>query len=191
MNLARDCLEVMAKRKVTRTSRIAVASCTKQTSVVCQTKVPILILPKKNGFPSIHISPSFYDMMTSSNGNIFRVTGPLCGEFTGPGEFPTQRPVTRSFDVFFDLGLNKRLNKHSCGWWFETLSWSLWRHHNGYDPIAMTSVSSRYKIRHNFVRHEITYPFANFNGCIVEVWERTSNFIPYFIMDVITYSCWD
>ena len=28
-------------------------------------------------------------MMTSSNGNIFRVTGPLCGEFTGPGELPT------------------------------------------------------------------------------------------------------
>ena len=51
------------------------------------------------------------NMMTSSNGNIFRVTGPLCGEFTGPGEFPTQRPVTRSFDVFFDLRLNKRLNK--------------------------------------------------------------------------------
>ena len=69
--------------------------------------------------------------MTSSNGNIFRVTGPLCGEFTGPGEFPTQRPVTRSFDVYFDLRLNKRLSKHSWGWWFETLSWSLWRHHNG------------------------------------------------------------
>ena len=50
-------------------------------------------------------------MMTSSNGNIFRVTGPLCGEFTGPGEFPTQRPVTWSFDVFFDLRLNKRLSK--------------------------------------------------------------------------------
>ena len=27
------------------------------------------------------------------------------------GEFPTQRPVTRSFDVFFDLRLNKRLSK--------------------------------------------------------------------------------
>ena len=52
-----------------------------------------------------------FDMMTSSNGNIFRVTGPLCGEFTGPGEFPTQRPVTRSSDVFFDLRLNKRLSK--------------------------------------------------------------------------------
>ena len=70
-------------------------------------------------------------MMTSSNGNIFRVTGPLCGEFTGPGEFPTQRPVTRSFDVFFDLRLNKRLSKEPWGWWFETPSWSLWRHCNG------------------------------------------------------------
>ena len=48
-------------------------------------------------------------MMTSSNGNIFRATGHLCGEFTG--EFPAQRPVTRSFDVFFGLCLNKRLSK--------------------------------------------------------------------------------
>ena len=69
-------------------------------------------------------------MMTSSNGNIFRVTGPLCGEFTGPGEFPTQRPVTRSFDVFFDLRLNKRLSKQPWGWWFETPSWSLRRQCN-------------------------------------------------------------
>ena len=35
------------------------------------------------------------------------------------GEFPAQRPVTRSFDFFFDLRLNKRLSKHSRGWWFE------------------------------------------------------------------------
>ena len=35
-------------------------------------------------------------------------------------EFPTQRPLTLSFDVFFDLLLNKRLSKQSCGWWFET-----------------------------------------------------------------------
>ena len=72
-----------------------------------------------------------FSMMTSSNGNIFRVTGPFCGEFTGPGEFPAQRPVTRSFDVFFDLRLNKRLSKQPWGWWFETTSWSLWRHCNG------------------------------------------------------------
>ena len=72
----------------------------------------------------------FQDMMTSSNGNIFRVTGHLCGEFTSPGEFPTQRPVTRGFDVFFDLRLNKRLSKQPWGWWFETPSWSLWRQCN-------------------------------------------------------------
>ena len=69
-------------------------------------------------------------MMTSSNGNIFRVTGHLCGEFTVSGEFPTQRPVTRSFDVYFDLRPNKRLSKQSLGWWFETLSPPLWRHRN-------------------------------------------------------------
>ena len=45
-----------------------------------------------------------------------------------PGEFPTQRPVTRSFDVFFDLRLYKPLHKQSWGWWFETPSRSLWRH---------------------------------------------------------------
>ena len=45
-----------------------------------------------------------------------------------PGEFPTQRPATRSFDVFFDLHLIKRSSKHSRGWWFETLSPPLWRH---------------------------------------------------------------
>ena len=48
-----------------------------------------------------------------------------------PGEFPTQRPVTRSFDVFFDLRLNKRLSKQSWGWWLETLSRPLLRHRNG------------------------------------------------------------
>ena len=34
---------------------------------------------------------------------------------------------------------------------------------------------------------EITYPFPNFNGFTVEVWEWVSNFIQHFIMDVITY----
>ena len=46
------------------------------------------------------------------------------------GEFPAQRPVTRSFDIFFDVRLIKRLSKHSRGWWFETLSHPLWRHRN-------------------------------------------------------------
>ena len=46
------------------------------------------------------------------------------------GEFVAEKPVTRSFDVLFDLRLNKRLSKQSLGWWFETLSRLLWRHCN-------------------------------------------------------------
>ena len=42
-------------------------------------------------------------------------------------EFPVQRPVTQSFDVFFDLRLNKRFSKESWGWLFETLSCPSWR----------------------------------------------------------------
>ena len=56
-----------------------------------------------------------------------------------PGEFPAQRPVTRSFDVFFDSRLNKRLSKQPWGWWFETPAWSLWRHRNGYLSIWLES----------------------------------------------------
>ena len=48
------------------------------------------------------------------------------------GEFPTQRPLTRSFDVFFDLRLNKQLSKPSWGWWFETPSCPLWCHCNDF-----------------------------------------------------------
>ena len=46
------------------------------------------------------------------------------------GGFPSQRPVTRSFDVFFDLHLNKRLSKQSRRQWFETQTHSLRRHCN-------------------------------------------------------------
>ena len=42
---------------------------------------------------------------------------------------------------------------------------------------------------HYKVRDEIIYPFPNFNGEPVEVWEWIGNFIPHFIMNVITYSC--
>ena len=63
----------------------------------------------------------------------------LCaGNLMVTGEFPAQRPVTWSFDVFFDRRLNKRFSKQWWGWWLETPSCSLWRHfyalsnwHNG------------------------------------------------------------
>ena len=55
-------------------------------------------------------------MMTSSNGNIVRVTGHCSGISPVPGELSEQRPVTRSFDGFFDLRLNKQLSKQSVIW---------------------------------------------------------------------------
>ena len=67
-------------------------------------------------------------MTTSSNGKIFSITGCLWGEPLVTGEFPSQRPVTQSFDIFFDLSLNKQLSKESRRQWFETPS--LWRHCN-------------------------------------------------------------
>ena len=86
-----------------------------------------------HAFSSVIATSHNLSMMTSSNANIFRVTGPLCGEFTGPGEFPTPRPVTRSFDVFVDQRLNKRLselvNNREAG--------DLRRHRGHYDVIVM------------------------------------------------------
>ena len=55
-----------------------------------------------------------------------------------PGEFPTQRPVARSFDVYFDLRLNKQLSKQSWGWWLETPSRPLWRHRNDDNCLAVS-----------------------------------------------------
>ena len=98
-------------------------------------------------------------MMTSSNGNIFRVAGPLCGEFTGPGEFPAQRPMPRSFDVFFHLRLNKRLSKQPRGWWFETPQWSLWRHCNGWplEPCYQSCIHKRFR--------DLTRSYSSYGYC--------------------------
>ena len=53
---------------------------------------------------------------------------PLWGESTVHRWFRSQKPVMRSFDVFFDMRLNKRWSKQSRLRWFETPSRSLWRH---------------------------------------------------------------
>ena len=74
---------------------------------------------------SMSYSPSFpthiLSMMTSSNGNVFRVTDPLCTKVSDT-------------DVFIDLRLNKRSSKQSRRWWFETPSRSLWRLCNETSP---------------------------------------------------------
>ena len=44
--------------------------------------------------------------------------------------FPSQRASNMGFDVFFDAGLIKQLNKQSSHWWFQTPACSLWCHCN-------------------------------------------------------------
>ena len=61
-------------------------------------------------------------------------------------EFPSQRPVTRTFDVFFDMHLNKRLSKQSTGRRLETPSRSLWRQCNGYS-IIFNDTATHFEIR--------------------------------------------
>ena len=71
--------------------------------------------------------------MTSSNENIFCVTGPLWGETTGHQWLHSQRPVTRSFDVFFDLRLNKRLSNNGG-------ADDSGRHRANYDVIVISAI---------------------------------------------------
>ena len=73
-------------------------------------------------------------MMTSSNGNIFCVTGHMCGEFTGPRWIPHTKPVTRSFDVFFDMRLIKN------GWVNNGEVGDLRRYRTHYDVTIMISL---------------------------------------------------
>ena len=62
----------------------------------------------------------------------------LCeGNSSVTGEFPSQKPLTRCFDVFFHLRLNKQLSKPSRRWWIETLSRSLRRHCNDHLPVLI------------------------------------------------------
>ena len=67
----------------------------------------------------------------------FSVLLAICaGNSPVTGEFPSQRPVTRNFDVFFDLCLNKLLSKQLWGWWFETASCPL-RHHSNENSYSV------------------------------------------------------
>ena len=93
-------------------------------------------------------------------------------------KFTSQRPVRRSFDVFFDLRLNKRLSKQSWGWWFETPSRSLWRHCNG-------------NIR-SFQRDVIIHQYLlqwRFSLAAIEMKSCANNHITYSYVNLMTYPC--
>ena len=60
----------------------------------------------------------------------------------------------RSFDIFFDLRLNKRLSKQSWGWWFETPSRPLWRHRNKFMLATRRYLYIKYHIFHHMILYE-------------------------------------
>ena len=100
-------------------------------------------------------------MMMSCKENIFRVIGLLCGNSPVTGEFPAQRPVMRSFDVFFDLRPNKRLSKQSWGLWFETPSLLCNWGEVGYICISMECPLHRLQENTQFfTNHFVTWIYA-------------------------------
>ena len=69
------------------------------------------------------------------------------------GEFLAQRPVTRTFEVFFDLCRDRRLSKQSWGWWYGMISRPLWRHCNARRRLSVTLAiwTSRYDRRYQYI----------------------------------------
>ena len=121
-------------------------------------------------------------MMTSSNGNIFRVTGHLCGEFTRW----ISRTKASDADVFFDVRLNIRLSKQSLGWWFETPSRPLWRHRNVWShcsPYSIVNAACSNHLWFQCFRHG-----ADFQIKTVIHWykiEIESDIFPYSLLERI------
>ena len=85
-----------------------------------------------------------------------------------PGEILPQRPVTRSFDIFFDLRLNTPLSKYSVRWCFETPSFPLSRHCNAQDQEKSTNEVSR--------ECGLVYKYT-FNDDLVQFWFKLLDFV--------------
>ena len=104
---------------------------------------------------SIHIAWWCHQM-----GTFFALLALCAGNSPVPGEFPSQRPMRQSFDVFFDLCLNKHLSKHLRHlrrWWFEMPSRSLWCHCNGIRSIPWL-LFSQVPNRHSFDLTRLEFP---------------------------------
>ena len=113
---------------------------------------------------------------------LFTLLALCAGNLPVTGEFLSQRPVTMSFDVFYDL----RLIKQSWRWWFETSSRTLWRHCNVMREGRRADVSRRIVIYiPNECRLNVYQAFisSNFNYCDI-VWHLCSNRSTYKIEKV-------
>ena len=78
-----------------------------------------------------------------TNGNIFRVTGHLCWEFTGDRWIPHTKASDAELWCFLWAAREvSRLSKQSWDWWFETLSRPSWRHCNVFDGIYFVTTDA-------------------------------------------------
>ena len=98
------------------------------------------------------------------------------------GELPAQRPVTRSFDVFFDLCLNKRLSKQWWGWWFETPSRTLRHHCNVFTKDIPWGRAMGY-----FCEFEVWSIFLLFKIMFLQhmIWCQCFYLIPYLGLNIL------
>ena len=114
----------------------------------------VICLPACSVKKKLFIYCEFCQHMMTSNGRIFRRYWPFMRGIHRSAVNSAQRPVTRSFDVFLDLRLNKPLSKQSWGWWFERLSRPpLWRQCNRFrvittrrEDMVNTASSDRYSL---------------------------------------------
>ena len=93
----------------------------------CETCTWLSVLQVKQYFGASFIENTWWRHQMETFSALLAI---CAGNSPVPGEFPAQRPVTRSFALFFDLRLNQRLRKQSRGWCFETIPRPLWRHCN-------------------------------------------------------------
>ena len=95
-----------------------------------------------------------HKLMTNwSHGNIFRVTGPLCGGIQRSPRNSPHKVQWRGALIFFHLYLNKQLSKQSRHWWFEYPTCSLWRNCNvmGMLYFRSSNCSDKYVCRCHIV----------------------------------------
>ena len=121
----------------------------------------------------------------------FRITGLLCGKVTGHRWIPAQKPVTRGFDVLFDLYLDRHLSKQWKRWWFETPSRWLWRHCNAEIICKWHESTNNCKYNQNF-NYDSKLTWLEWLTCIKfhsGLFHLRDNLL--YTFTVPAFSCWE
>ena len=129
VSLFKECSQLAKMATATSVNGLWALRCDKWQFFQVPSQVSRYVMNNPTSLPLLILYP--YAWWRHQMETFSAVVAICAGNSPVPGELPTQRPVTRSFDVFFHLRLNKRLSKQSWGWWFDTPSRPLWRHCNG------------------------------------------------------------